>query len=265
MAKHRGWTREELMMAMNLYCRLPFGRLHKGTPEIIALAHGIGRTPSSVAMKLGNLASLDPSHQSRGVSGLSKASSLDQEVWNEFHNDWENAANESQLLFDAVVPDDPQPDEESWSASVPKEADVKFQAQKSTDELRMTRVRLGQRFFRRSVLASYNVRCCISGISIRSMLVASHILPWGAFPEHRVNPCNGLCLSALHDVAFDRGLITLDDKLQLVVSRRLKKEFANSTVLAAFGEFEGKSIECPEKFKPNADFLTRHRKEIFVA
>ena len=56
----RGWTRDELLVAFNLYCKTPFGRLHQRNPEIIRLASALGRTPSALAMKLVNFASLDP-------------------------------------------------------------------------------------------------------------------------------------------------------------------------------------------------------------
>lgn len=74
------WTREELILAFNLYCKLPFGKMHKGNPEIIHLASLIGRTNSSVALKLGNLASLDPSLQARGIKGAQNTSKLDKEI-----------------------------------------------------------------------------------------------------------------------------------------------------------------------------------------
>ena len=53
------WTREELILAFNLYLKLPFGKMHKRTPEIIELANLLGRTPSSIGMRLGNFASVD--------------------------------------------------------------------------------------------------------------------------------------------------------------------------------------------------------------
>jgi hypothetical protein len=54
------WTPEQLKLAFFLYCQLPFGKLHSRNPEIVKLARIIGRTPSAVAMKLVNFASLDP-------------------------------------------------------------------------------------------------------------------------------------------------------------------------------------------------------------
>lgn len=61
------WTRDELILAINLYCKLPFGKIHRGNPDIVELANLLGRTPSSIAYKLVNFASLDPSLQARGI------------------------------------------------------------------------------------------------------------------------------------------------------------------------------------------------------
>jgi hypothetical protein len=92
------WTKEQLKLAFHLYCQLPFGRLHSRNPEIIQLATLIGRTPSAVAMKLVNFASLDPAIVNSGRSGLGNASALDKEVWEEFHADWEKLAVECEQL-----------------------------------------------------------------------------------------------------------------------------------------------------------------------
>ena len=93
------WTREELILAVNLYCKLPFGRLHRLNPEVIHLANLIGRTASSVAYKLVNFASLDPSLQARGIKGASNASKLDAEIWNEFFNNWDILPFESEKML----------------------------------------------------------------------------------------------------------------------------------------------------------------------
>ena len=74
------WTREELILAINLYCKLPFGRLHRANPDIIHLAKLIHRTPSAVALKLVNFASFDPSLRARGIKGASNASKLDSQI-----------------------------------------------------------------------------------------------------------------------------------------------------------------------------------------
>jgi hypothetical protein len=86
------WTEPELMKALSLYRQIPFGRMHRSAPEIIALAAQLGRTPSSVAMKLSNFASLDPELTARGIAGLKGASKLDRQMWQQYANDWTELA-----------------------------------------------------------------------------------------------------------------------------------------------------------------------------
>jgi len=71
------WTREHFLIALNLYCKLPFGKLHKGNPIIVEAARRMRRTPNSLAMKLCNFAALDPVQRARGIRGLSGATKQD--------------------------------------------------------------------------------------------------------------------------------------------------------------------------------------------
>ncbi len=73
----RKWNRDELLVAMNLYRKLTFGQLHARNPVIVQVAGRLGRPAGSVAMKLCNLASLDPALRARGIRGLPGASALD--------------------------------------------------------------------------------------------------------------------------------------------------------------------------------------------
>jgi putative restriction endonuclease len=126
------------------------------------------------------------------------------------------------------------------------------------------KLRRGQQFFRQSILNAYGVRCCISGISVPRLLVASHIRPWSAFPDDRLNLRNGLCLSSLHDAAFDSGLITLDEKLRVMLSPRLKKHFPQPALEQNFAPYEAISIRLPDMFaEPSAEFLRHHRELVF--
>jgi putative restriction endonuclease len=95
----RPWTREELILAISLCCKLPFERLHSRNPEVVGLAALIGRTPSSVALKLVNFASLDLSQQARGIKGAANTSKLDREIWNEFFSHWDSLPYESEKLL----------------------------------------------------------------------------------------------------------------------------------------------------------------------
>jgi putative restriction endonuclease len=77
MTTRKPWTRDELLIALNLYHKLTFGQMHSRQPAIRALAEKMGRAASSLAMKLCNFASLDPVLKLRGIKGLSGASKQD--------------------------------------------------------------------------------------------------------------------------------------------------------------------------------------------
>ncbi len=252
------WTKDQLKLAFHLYCQLPFGKLHSKNPEIVQLAELIGRTPSAVAMKLVNFASLDPAITSTGRKGLDGASNLDREIWADFHADWEGLALECEQLreqFGLIS-----------TVNHPEEAKTDdFQIPDDfTGETRrvLTEQRIKQNFFRRAVLASYRGRCCMSGLSEPRLLIASHIVPWSKDKANRLNPSNGLCLSAIHDRAFDIGLITLSDDLRVVLSSTIRNQTDDLT-RAVFLPIENKEIEAPDRFQPQISFLTRHRQEIF--
>lgn len=257
----RAWSHDELMLAMNLYCQLPFGKLHARNPDVIALASALKRTPASIAMKLCNLASLDPVQQQRGIRGLSKVSAADRGIWDEFHADWNGLAAESELLRAAILPaNQATPSDEELGIEGPPQIQA-FVGE--SEAIRPQKIRLAQRFFRRAVVSSYDNRCCVSQIAVRSLLVASHIVPWASSPELRANPRNGLCLSRLHDAAFDRGLVAIDEEYRLVLAKELRDATTNSVLQAAFIPFESRSIQLPSKFRPDAEFLAIHREKVF--
>jgi len=249
------WTKDQVKLAFHLYCQIPFGKIDSRNKQVIALAKVIGRTPSAVAMKMLNISSLDPAITSSGRSGLGNASSLDREVWDEFHADWERLAVESQLLREQLEQSVVETEEPESNLLIPEDF---------TGETRrvLTEQRIKQNFFRKAVMSSYRGRCCMSGLSESKLLIASHIVPWSKDKANRLNPSNGLCLSAIHDRAFDKGLITLSESYEIVVSAILKQRndnFIRDVILP----LEGKVIELPERFIPSSEFLARHRQEVF--
>lgn len=255
------WTREHFLIALNLYCKLPFGKLHKGNPIIIETAEKLGRTPNSLAMKLCNFAALDPVQQARGIRGLPGATKQDRAMWAEFHANFSALGAESeQMLHDLFTKD------ETKEVDFLARDKVRLVAPSGPTETQATvKVRRGQQFFRQTVLTAYDVRCCISGINVPRLLVASHIKPWGKFPAERLNPRNGLCLSTLHDAAFDAGLITLDEKWNVVLSKRLRRFFPQPALEQNFVPFDGQPIRLPEKLaEPDADCLRFHREAVFA-
>lgn len=258
------WTREHFLIALNLYCKLPFGKLHKGNPLIVEVAEKMGRTPSSLAMKLCNFASLDSVQKARGVKGLTGATKLDREMWEEFHANIDTLGVESeQLLHDMFTQDNNREIDLLQRDKVRLERSLSIPS--GPTEARATvKVRRGQQFFRQTILNAYGLRCCISGINVPRFLVASHIKPWREFLNERLNPRNGLCLSCLHDAAFDDGLITLDKNFRLVLSKRLKAYFPQQALEQNFVSFEGRSIRLPDKLaEPDLAFLDHHRTRIF--
>jgi predicted restriction endonuclease len=254
------WTREHFLIALNLYCKLPFGKLHRGNPIIIETAQKMGRTPNSLAMKLCNFAALDPVQQARGIRGLPGATKQDRAMWSEFHSNLSTLGTESEELLHNLFTRD-----ETKEVDFLSRDKVRLVAPSGPTESQATvKVRRGQQFFRQSVLTAYNISCCISGINVPRLLVASHIKPWGKFPDCRLNPKNGLCLSTLHDAAFDSGLITLDENLNVLLSKRLRGFFPQRSLEQNFVPFEGRPIRLPEKLaEPDGDFLRYHREEIF--
>lgn len=262
--KPNNWNRDQLLVAFNLYCQMPFGKMHSRNPEIIRFATLIGRTPSALAMKLTNIASLDPVITSTGRKGLDGASSADKLMWNEMQSDWEGFALESQAVVDAIVTSN----DISLGALLPTAALVEEEEEfdySAKDKTSLVKIRVGQHFFRRSVLSAYLGRCCITGLTEPKLLVASHIVPWRTNANHRLNPRNGLCLSVLHDKAFDLGMFTLTPDFKIKTSRHIQTMSNNSFANEWLVKLEGKQIELPEKFRPELEFLDWHHQNIFMS
>lgn len=254
------WTRDQVLIALNLYCQLPFGRLYQRNPAIIEVAAKLGRTPGSLAMKLTNLASLDPVIIESGRKGLSGVSALDRQVWQDFQANPEQVGYESQMLMDALI-DGSKSLYDLASEIVEPELPPSYHAETTTATVT---VRVKQSFFRRAVLSSYDSKCCMSGIRHHSLLVASHIVPWSQDEHNRLNPANGLCLSALHDKAFDRGLLTVLPDLTIQISSALREAEDGAMAATCLLGLEGKKIELPKKFAPDKAFLKYHNEKVFV-
>lgn len=134
------------------------------------------------------------------------------------------------------------------------------------DKESLTKQRKGQDYFRRMILYNYGGRCALTGIDIPQLLLASHIIPWRdkSHKQFRLNPCNGICLSALYDKAFDKGLITFSpDDYKVRLSSALRENETKEYYAQHFGCIIGKKLTMPSEFMPNRDFLAYHRDHIF--
>jgi putative restriction endonuclease len=250
------WTREELILAINLYCKLPFGRLHANNAEIIKLAALIGRTPGSVSYKLVNFASLDPSLQARGIKGASNASKLDREIWEEFYQNWDELPFESEILRASFEHSSVEKINFIDEDELPKEG---------WERERLKRARVNQSFFRSMVLSTYNNTCCITGLQNIELLIAGHIKPWSSDKKNRLNPRNGIAMNALHDKAFESGLLTITPDYRIMISSLLKQQKRNPSLQVYFLQYDGREIFLPSRFLPDVEFLRYHNQERFRA
>lgn len=85
--------------ALYVYCQIPFAKTKANNPEVIKLARLIGRTPSSVARKLGNFGAFDPMLAAKGVSGLTHGSNMDRKIWDHFYGRWDLLVDKSQAIL----------------------------------------------------------------------------------------------------------------------------------------------------------------------
>jgi len=131
-----------------------------------------------------------------------------------------------------------------------------------TDRVVEARTRVGQDYFRKMVLANYENKCCVTGLNVPQTLRASHIVAWADDKANRMNPENGLCLSATYDAAFDKHLISFDDDYRMIISKEIKEYYTNETTKEYFENFEGKQIILPERFLPSKQLLAKHRELI---
>lgn len=247
-AKHKDWTREEHILAFNLYCKIPFGRQHSRAPEIIELAKLLGRSANAVALKLNNFSRLDPELAARGIKGMAHGAKGEIEVWRDFEDDPAALVFESERLLAKFSGRKLEDLADIDERDLPAEG---------RERERVVRVRVNQHFFRAAVLAAYDGKCCLTGLAVPELLVASHIVPWAEDPKQRMNPRNGLCLNALHDRAFDRRLMFFDADLKVRFRSELKSR-PDRDCLDWLLHFEGRPLRLPKKFKPDPALIQSH-------
>ena len=252
----QNWTHDEVVIALGLYFQIPWGKINQRNPVIIQAAKLLGRTPASLGRKMGNLGRFDQTLADRGVGGLKNGAKMDKIVWDEFADHREELASEydrirTQLQGHELVTAD----------------DDLIKTPPGLDGVRLTKYRKNQSFFRQSVLSAYNGACCITGINDSRLLVASHIRPWSKCKngEDRTKTENGLCLSALYDRAFDKGLFTVDMQYKIALSPSLKDHLTTETYNQHFALLDNRQIELPSRGRPAVEFLEYHNNYVFVS
>lgn len=246
----RNWTRDETILAFELYCTIPSSKVTIHNEDVVSLARLLGRTPGAVKLKIQNFKSFDSSYTADGRVGLSHGSKTDKEVVEDFIDHWDK------MILEA--------DNVRKKLGLPVEYNEIAEVPHGHSQEQTVRVRIGQSFFRKAVLSAYRSSCCVTGIELPELLIASHIKPWSASDDgkEKVNPQNGLCLNAFHDKAFDKGLFTLSLDYQVIVSETVKST-SNDTLISLLLAYEGRRIFLPTKFLPKKEYLEYHNDVVF--
>ena len=184
-----------------------------------------------------------------GIAGATHGALAEVEIWNEFKDNWEQRTFESERLLEQMTGRNTANEIQEFPEGRSREAFV--------------RARVNQGFFRSAVLAAYGARCCITGLSITKLLNASHIVPWSVDTANRTNPQNGLCLNAIHDRAFDCGLLTITTDLKVKLSHKVSGAVADVAAIDLLLRYEGGSISLPSRFVPHPSFLLYHNEKVF--
>lgn len=255
MAKDNDWNREQLIVALNLYWKIPYNKISGSSNSLIKeIAPIINRSPGAIAYKLMNFTSLDIEKQKIGNKGKQAASLLDKEIWKEYFGQWEKLAFDSLKIISNI---------QNKPINTILEIDEEFEFIEGKEKIRLVKTRVNQIDFRNRILASYNEKCCLTGINFKPLLVASHIIPWSKNTIERLNPKNGVCLNSFHDKAFDKGLITITNDFKIKLSDTILSKRKDSNIQKYFIEYENQSISLPDRFSPSIDFLEYHQKNIF--
>ena len=248
--QHAGqpWTREEMILALDLYFRIPFGQIHKTNPDIIKLADFIGRSPSSVGMRLGNYAACDPAIIAAGLHGLDGGGDACREYWNEFsahRGKLRDAAIECRariIEIDdnlGIVPSHVS----EWDSFVDELYNIRFQ---------------------NIVKKNYQDRCAISGLNLPQCLVGCHIIPLDVDKDLAYKANNGICLNILYARPYMEGLIGIDPDYRIHFSSKLQAHCLDSGY-HLYKRYEGKQLLLNSVIvKPDPHLLERHMDTIFL-
>lgn len=261
------WDENEITLCLGLYYLYSSGMVSykKG---VIKLGNLLGRSEGSVKLKLGNISNCD-----NPLKGLPNINKLDLIVFKKYGNNLDNLfldigkilSMEAYRNRDASILLDNNPYSDLYDTNLPDHdclRDSSLADYSAEDKEGFVRVREKQWAFRMSLLSNYGRTCCVSGIVMPQLLVASHIVPWAADKTKRLDPSNGLLLNAMLDRAFDQGLITFHpEKRSLIISDRIKDE----KTLGYLSSYDGHVLTLPKHSNaiPSKENLEYHNDVIF--
>jgi len=126
---------------------------------------------------------------------------------------------------------------------------------KETERSSIVSQRVGQDTLRKSMLQLYNNKCAMCDVDAVEVLTVSHIVPWNEDEAIRLEPSNSILLCGLHDLAFDKKIITINDDFSISFPNKpegLLKVLKKIT-------YEKLNLPKNEECYPKIEFLQRHR------
>lgn len=247
------WTEDELIVVLDLYFKLPFGKLHRNNPEVKALARLIGRTDNSVALRLANFAACDPYILESGRHGMPQGRDRCLPIWDLYADNKEALFLKAQEIRARLA-----------HKTIEQSLSLKPEDFIGREREAVIRTRVNQTAFRNMILNNYESRCALTGIDIPELLVASHIKPWAVDETNRLNPSNGICLSPLYDKMFDKGLIGIRDDYSVQISYELKSHSDRDYYNHHIGIIEDRKLTMPIEHLPAPEFIEYHYTHIFL-
>lgn len=243
------WTREETLIALNAYCKIPFKSCRASNPIVVEYAKLLdNRTAAALNLKIGNLGRLDAKLKQKGIVGLTHGSKMDEIVWNEFIDDPDSTVYESEKII-----------AKRKHLSIEQSTGIKLgDLPEGEERIAMVKQRINQAFFRSVVLTAYGNTCCVSGINNISLLEACHISDWKNDKKNRTNPKNGLCLNVFFHKAYDKYLISITPDMIVKISDELLECTTDSNFKGYLITLQNKKILQPEKFPPDTELLSIH-------
>lgn len=241
------WTRDQEIVALYLYCMIPFNKVNRSNPKIAEMASLIGRpNANSLKAKIGNFGKFDVN---LSAVGLGHTSHLDEEIWNEFNGRWQELEVQALELIEKF--------QRETNQTQPEIPYIPIGIERET----VVKQRMNQNLFRNMVLSAYDNTCCITRIARPELIEACHIIDWKDDVRNRLNPCNGMAMNSLFHRAYDKFLIGISPDLKVEVSDRmyegLRGEEKDKT-RSFFNSYNGVKIVSPRKFKPNFEFIEEH-------
>lgn len=242
------WTREETIVAFYVYCHIPFRESRQSHPMIRKYASLIGRSPSALNMKVGNIGRLDPTLRAQGIVGLSHGAQMEEVVWKEFYGDRDGLVSKCYEVIRQFADRSNMPLADFDFDSLPE----------GKEQVATVKQRINQAFFRDVVLSAYGNCCCISRIAMRELVEACHIISWKDDALNRTNPENGLCMNPLFHKAYDKHLLSISPDYNIVISDRLLEATQEAEFRHYLMGLNGGNIMLPDKFMPRREFLDVH-------